>query len=562
MRMAKFSRTSAAILAAALLATACSSDPDTGTDPTEGETTGSSETPAGDGYDWTDVRRRQAVSMAIDREAITTAIFNGARAPADDFWPATFAGYRGNGFCDNLSYNPERAKTLWDEAGGTTGPVTLWFNSGAGHEEWVEAVANQLRTNLGVEDVQFQSLEFADYLDKLDAAEVDGPFRLGWGMDYPSPGNFLGPIHATAGSSNRTGYSNPAFDAAVEAGDSKDVADAVGDYQAAGDILCEDVPILPMFFGRLNGVTSNNVSDVEFDAFQTLNVTKVKDGDGDGVVSVYVCEPQSGLFGQMTNESCGNEVVNGLFTGLVKLDKASGTLDYTQGVAESIETTDDGSNWVIKLKSGWTFHDGTPVNSASFVDAWNWAAAGANASPNQYFLDLPGIEGFADLNPEEGAEATATEMSGLAAPDDSTITVKLTKAFPQFPLLLLYGAYNPLPTSFFDDPAAFGESPIGNGPFMIDGSWEHDVQIKTVAFDGYAGEKPNVSSIVYTIYSTDTTGYNDLRSDALDIMDTVPTSELANYQTEFAGRFIDEQVASFNYMGFPIDLELVASWGA
>jgi ABC-type oligopeptide transport system substrate-binding subunit len=519
---------------------------------------------SGDDYDWTDPLRRQAISMAIDRQAIADVVFLGGRAPADDFWPPSFAGYRGGDACANLQYNPEAAKALWDEAGGTVGPITMWFNSGSGHEVWVEAIANQVKENLGVEEVNFESLEFADYLDALEAGEVNGPFRLGWLMDYPSPGNFLGPIHGTAGSSNNTGYSNPDFDAAVAAGDALPLDEAIGDYQAAGDILCEDMPVIPVYFGKLQGVwNAGNVANVSFDPFQALNVTEVEDTNGDGEVSMYICEPQNGLFGQMTGETCGSEVVNGIFSGLWSLDKESGEIVYDK-VASSVETTDDGTNWVITLNDGWTFHDGTPVTASSFVDAWNWAALGANAASNQYFLSILGIQGYDDLNPAEGEEAAATEMSGLVATDDQTIEIALDAPFPQLPLVLLYNAFNPLPEVFYDDPEGFGEAPIGNGPFMLPegGSWEHDVQVALVVNPDYAGVTPKIDALTYKIYSTDTTGYNDLRSGALDIMDTVPQAELGNFKDEFPDSYVEEATSSFAFMGFPIDLELVQEWNS
>lgn len=577
MQRSKLLRLLALLMGLTLVMAACSSDDDgddgaSGDPDAQSDDDGDSDDDDDEGYDWSDVRRRQAVSMAIDREAITETIFLGARQPADDWWPATFPGYRGGDFCGNLQYDPDTAKELWDDAGGTTGPITFWFNSGAGHEEWVEAASNMLKENLGVEEVAFESLEFADYLDKLDAAEVDGPFRLGWLMDYPSPGNFLGPLHGTAGSSNHTGYTNEDFDAAVEAGDSKSLEDAVEDYQAAGDILCEDVPFAPMFFGLQQAVYSENVDDVSFDPFQALNVTEVTDVDGDGSVSMYICEPQNGLFGPMANETCGSEAVNGLFQGLFSLDKDSGELVF-DGVAESIETTDDGSNWVITLNDGWTFHDGTPVNASSFINSWNWTALGTNGAQNSYFLSILGIQGYGDMNPpdedEDGEPDTepATELAGLSSPDDLTIEIALDSPFPQLPLVLLYNAFDPLPDVFFDDPEAFGEAPVGNGPFMMDpdvngGAWEHDVQIATVAYDGYGGDAPQVEKLVYKIYSEDTVAYNDLRSGALDVIDTIPTAELGNFKDEFDGRFIEEQTSSFNYLGFPIDLELAAEWAA
>ncbi|HKJ56521.1 MAG TPA: ABC transporter substrate-binding protein, partial [Nitriliruptoraceae bacterium] len=583
MNTPKLRRIVGAVAVSALVLAACSSGDDEPTtdetaEATDASTDASTEEATGDAteemtsdesteaagsadeYDWSDVRRRQAVSMAINRQEIVDVIFQGSRAPGDDFWPNTFAGYRGGDFCPNLQYNPEEAAALWEEAGGNAGPVTFWFNSGSGHEEWVEAVANQIQANLGVEEVAFESLPFGEYLDKLDAAEVNGPYRLGWLMDYPSPGNFLGPIHGTMGSSNTTGFSNEAFDEAYRAGDALPLEEAIPDYQAAGDILCEEVPIAPMFFGLLQAVYSENVDNVSFDPFQALNVTEVTDVDGDGAVTVYIQEPQTSLVGQMTNETGGSEVVNGLSAGLFNLDGDSGELVF-DSVAESIETEDD-QNWTITLNEGWTFHDGTPVTAQSFVDAWNWLAYAPNAANNSYFASVPGFVGYDDVSACGVREATqedvdaeaaaevgeelpdcenqppATDsMSGLTAVDDTTIEVELDAPFAQLPLVLLYNAFDPQPQAFFDASdeglealSAYGEAPIGNGPFMFPegGAWDHNVEVALVAYPEYGGEGPQVDALTYKIYAEDTTAYNDLRSGALDVMDTVPLAEITN----------------------------------
>ncbi|MFT5222750.1 MAG: oligopeptide transport system substrate-binding protein, partial [Glaciecola sp.] len=133
----------------------------------------------------------------------------------------------------------------------------------------------------------------------------------------------------------------------------------------------------------------------------------------------------------------------------------------------------------------------------------------------------------------------------------------------QLPLLLLHGSFYPLPTSFFEgDPETWGENPVGNGPFQMSAPWEHDVQIATEAFADYKGATPSFDKLTFKIYSEIDTAYNDLRAGALDIMDTVPPAELANYQEEFAGRFVSQSNTVLQYLGFPIDLELVAEWNS
>ena len=150
------------------------------------------------------------------------------------------------------------------------------------------------------------------------------------------------------------------------------------------------------------------------------------------------------------------------------------TAEPILAMAESIES-EDNQTWTVTLKEGWKFHDDTDVTAQSFVDAWNWASYGPNAQLNSYFFgpDGAGIEGYTELQGEDANgdeeitvyEAPVTEMSGLEVVDDTTFTVTLDKPFVIFPLIVAYSAFYPLPESFFDDPAAFGEAPVGNGPF-------------------------------------------------------------------------------------------------
>lgn len=228
-----------------------------------------------------DKRVRQAFSMAVDREAITTAIFSGAREPALDVIPPVIDGHRADA-CKYCVYDPARAKQLLAESGfDTTQPVEFWFNAGAGHDAWVQAVGNQIQQNLGITYSLRGDLDFAQYLPLGDEKGFTGPFRLGWSMDYPSPQNFLEPLFSTSalppGGSNSAFYSNPEFDRLVNEGNvaaSNDEAIAL--YQQADDLLLEDMPIMPMFFNFSQGGHSENVDNVQFDQFQDIALTKVQ----------------------------------------------------------------------------------------------------------------------------------------------------------------------------------------------------------------------------------------------------------------------------------------------
>jgi oligopeptide transport system substrate-binding protein len=229
---------------------------------------------------YADKRVRQAFSMAVDRAAITRAIFNDQRDPATDVIPPIIDGHRDDA-CQYCEYDPEAAKALLDETDfDTSQPVELWFNAGAGHDQWVQAVGNQLQQNLGITYTLRGDLEFAEYLPLQDEQGMTGPFRLGWGMDYPSPENFLGPLFSTGAlppaGSNTSFFSNPEFDRLLSEANSADDNDtAIELYQQADDVLLEEMPIMPMFFRKTTGAHSENVSNVRFDAFQDVVLTQV-----------------------------------------------------------------------------------------------------------------------------------------------------------------------------------------------------------------------------------------------------------------------------------------------
>nr|WP_092866972.1 ABC transporter substrate-binding protein [Quadrisphaera sp. DSM 44207] len=229
---------------------------------------------------YADKRVRQALSMAVDRQAIADAIFAGGREPADSVIAPVVDGYR-EGACEYCVLDVERADQLLDEAGfDRSQPVELWFNAGAGHDAYIEAVGNQLRENLGLEYTLRGELEFAEYLPLGDERGYTGPFRLGWSMDYPSPQNYLEPLYSTAAlppaGSNSTFYSNPQFDQLVQQGNSASSnEEAIALYQQAEDVVLEDMPVIPMFFELEQAMHSENVSDVVIDVFGDIDTAGV-----------------------------------------------------------------------------------------------------------------------------------------------------------------------------------------------------------------------------------------------------------------------------------------------
>lgn len=219
---------------------------------------------------------RQAISLAIDREVIIDKIFNGTRTPARSVIAPLVPGSRPDA-CRLCTLDVDRAKRLLAEAGGFSGTLRLWFAAGQENEAPMQAIANQLRQNLGLTDVVFETLQTAELKAKIKAKEVTGPFLFNWLMDYPSPQSYLEPLYTSTSASNRTGYSNLAVDDLIARGNrAPSMAEAVKAYQAAEDVILDDMPAVPLWFGKTRAVHSERTAGVTIDPFSRIRVADVR----------------------------------------------------------------------------------------------------------------------------------------------------------------------------------------------------------------------------------------------------------------------------------------------
>jgi peptide/nickel transport system substrate-binding protein/oligopeptide transport system substrate-binding protein len=270
------------------------------------------------------------------------------------------------------------------------------------------------------------------------------------------------------------------------------------------------------------------------------------------VVSIGISEPKR-LIPSTATESEGAAVLNALFTPLVEYDD-----DYEpfEVAAESI-TTSDNQVWTIRLRPGWRFHNGEPVTADSYINAWNAGAYGPNAHDGNYFFEK--IVGYRDLNPTSAREApTARKLSGLVEKDDLTIEVTLAAPYVNFKSMLGYTAFLPLPQVAFADVAAntfhpaYEQAPIGQGPFRMKGTWQHDQQIETERNPGYAGpDPPKVAGILFKIYQQQTTQYQDLLAGQLDVVPEIAPENIASAPADLGDRFQQTPASTIQTLAFP-----------
>ena len=263
-------------------------------------------------------------------------------------------------------------------------------------------------------------------------------------------------------------------------------------------------------------------------------------GNTTAIIKTNGSEPENPLIPTNTNEVGGGKILDEIFAGLVYYDAKGAPQN---DMAESI-TVDDAQHLTVKLKKGQKFTDGTEVQAHNFIEAWNYGAKLSNKQLNSYFFE--DIEGFS-------YDADA-ELTGLKEVDDYTFTIALNKPASDFALRLGYSAFYPLPDSAFEDMDAFGQNPIGNGPYKIasDDAWQHNVQISLVKNDDYQGGRAaHNAGLDIVFYATQDAAYADLLSGEVDVIDGVPSSALATFESELGDRAVNQPAAVFQSFTIP-----------
>ena len=263
-------------------------------------------------------------------------------------------------------------------------------------------------------------------------------------------------------------------------------------------------------------------------------------GASAAIITTNSTEPENPLIPTMTNEVGGGMVLDAIFAGLVSYE-ADGT--PVNDMAEEI-TVEDPQNLTVTLKEGQTFTDGEEVTADNFIKAWNYGALASNAHQNSYFFE--DIEGF--------SWDEDSELTGLEQVDDYTFTIALNKPASDFALRLGYSAFYPLPDVAFEDIEAFGENPVGNGPYMFDGegAWQHDVQIDLVKNEDYQGvRQAQNGGLTVKMYSSQDAAYADLLGDEVDVIDAIPPSSMASFESDLGDRAVNQAAAVFQSFTIP-----------
>ncbi|MGS0679748.1 ABC transporter substrate-binding protein [Shewanella sp. 125m-7] len=209
-----------------------------------------------------DVRVRQALAYAVDKQNILRAVYQETAIKATGILPPQSWAYYYNK--SSYQYNPEKARALLESAGVKDLSIDIWampvariYNPNA--LKTAELIQADL-ANIGVK-VNIVTYDWSVFNQKLNRNDYDSVL-IGWNADNSDPDNFFSPIMSCASmdsSSNRARWCNLEVDRILEkAKATTSETERKALYQQAEALFIEHVPM--MTFAHATQLTFKNKS--------------------------------------------------------------------------------------------------------------------------------------------------------------------------------------------------------------------------------------------------------------------------------------------------------------
>jgi len=218
-----------------------------------------------------DVRVREAISLAVDRDVIVNNVLQAGQIPAYFFSPPATAGFQppDNPMAKMTQADRDaKAKQLLTDAGyGPDKPVefTYIYNTSVAHQQIATVVSQMLKEKLGI-NMTLQDMEFATLLDKRHQRDFSVA-RDAWCGDYNEASTFEGLMDSKS-SQNNSGYANADVDKwLVDASTSEDPN---AQYKQIEEQVMKDVPIIPIYFYTKAFLQKTNVKGWPYDNVEQL----------------------------------------------------------------------------------------------------------------------------------------------------------------------------------------------------------------------------------------------------------------------------------------------------
>jgi ABC-type oligopeptide transport system substrate-binding subunit len=523
---------------------------------------------------------RSALGLLFERNYIVEQIAQGGQVPASSFVAMGMTDADGTEFYKNsgtsdeydgyynvaveaYEANCQKAMEILskyyeiDENGKLVGfpTLTYLYNTSDSHKAIGEYLQSAF-AGIGI-TMNLENQEWNTFLD----TRKDGDYsvaRNGWVADYNDPMCFLDMWTTTSGnndvqfgredhaeqkiySMDLTSYG---YDIKVENGTWAETYDVLipliktctdnttryALMHVAEDMLMSTGAIVPLYFytdlymidDSVEGFFSNPLG---YKYFRNTTVNGSSD-----LLNVCIGSEPDTIDPALNSAVDGATLVSHLFSGLAKwAQDAEGNLVIQAECATELPegvTNDDGTvTYTYTLKDGLKWSDGQALTAKDFEFAWKRAASEALGADYGYMFEV--VKGYPN---DLAVEAT----------DDKTLTVTLNNAVAYWNELLAFPTYFPVREdvvaneNWATDPSTY----VCNGPYTIS-SWEHSSNIVMDKNENYH-DAANVSmkQIKYFLSDDSNNMLVNFKNGAWQLIDDVPTNEIASLKTEYPDEFV------------------------
>jgi ABC-type transport system substrate-binding protein len=223
-----------------------------------------------------DVKLRQAIAYAIDREKIVNELLSGQAEVAHSILPEECWAYDAQ---IKYSYEPNKAKQLLQEAGYKGEVIKLKIAAGSTAVSQYAQVIQQSLKEVGIR-VEIEPLDNSTLIEQLKLGQFQMNTSI-WAGGNQDP-IFLRDLFLSTeapdkkpNGRNRSRYSNPEFDKVIlEAVETTDKEKAKALYAKAQQIVAQDLPLFPLWYPANMIVASKRLSNIKINASGDWNFVK------------------------------------------------------------------------------------------------------------------------------------------------------------------------------------------------------------------------------------------------------------------------------------------------
>ncbi|MEX2532507.1 MAG: ABC transporter substrate-binding protein [Nitriliruptoraceae bacterium] len=229
---------------------------------------------------FTDVRARQALSLAIDRELLAAEVMGGTRVAATSYLPPSLPGALTSP-CSHCTPDSARARELFADAVAATEAdpdliLNLLHPLGAVHTLIAERLASMIEQSLPI-TVRFRAIDYSTLANQQEQFAWSA-FRLGWRSNVTDAAEYLEPLFggSLADGDSLLGQDESVFDEPLIL--NRGIKSALIRqflYQQLERELLEEAIVLPILWYRHERIIATDLADAHISPFGRLNLSEI-----------------------------------------------------------------------------------------------------------------------------------------------------------------------------------------------------------------------------------------------------------------------------------------------